>query len=269
MKKTKTILYIVLSLILSINSVFSVFADNSAFSWYCKRMKDNQRPPCPSEFQFIENHDCVWIDESRTDSSDEKIAYLTFDAGYENGNVAKILDVLKEKEVKGAFFILINLVENEGDLVKRMESEGHTVCNHTAHHKDMSKITDPAVFTEELNLLSDAYETLTGKPISPYYRPPEGRFSEQNLKITDDLGYTTVFWSFAYADWNNDAQMSPDKAKKKILENMHDGAVLLLHPTSATNAAILGDVIDEMRREGYRFGTLDELAQNNRNSRNS
>lgn len=258
----KNILISILATLLSMHTMFSVCFATGAHSWYCKRMKDNLRPPCPGEFTFIKDHDCVWIDEACSDGDKEKVAYLTFDAGYENGNITKILDTLKEKGVPAAFFILINMVEKEGDLVRRMVAEHHTVCNHTANHKDMSKITDSVEFSAELDLLAEAYTTLTGEKIAPYYRPPEGRFTEQNLVMADELGYTTVFWSFAYADWNNESQMSPETAKKKILNNMHNGVVLLLHPTSATNAAILGDVIDEMRREGYRFGTLDELAEN-------
>ncbi len=234
----------------------------TTYSWYCKREKDNKMPPLPEEFSFISLYDGYWIDNSRTDESDEKVAYLTFDAGYENGNISRILDTLKEKQVSGAFFILLNMVENEPELVMRMVNEGHTVCNHTAHHKDMSKVRDSDAFGSELKTLSDAFSDLTGQSLSKFYRPPEGRFSAENLECAKSLGYKTIFWSFAYADWDNQKQMSQQSAKKKILDNIHNGAVLLLHPTSKTNADILGEVIDEMKREGYRFGTLDELVQN-------
>lgn len=254
-------------MILSISLLLTpAFADSN--SWYCQRMKDHRRPACPSEFSFIKNSDCFWIDESLSDDSETRMVYLTFDAGYENGNVEKILDVLKEKDVPGAFFILINLVNKNGDLVKRMVDEGHLVCNHTAIHKDMSKITDEKVFGDELKKLSDAYEALTGSEIAPFYRAPEGRFSEQNLKFAENLGYSTVLWSFAYADWDNNSQMSPEAAQKKILDNVHNGAVLLLHPTSATNASILGNVIDALKEEGYSFGTLYDLRENCRAARN-
>ena len=231
-------------------------ATEGAYSWYCKRVKDNAQPPLPAEFGFVEKYKCIWRDKAGSGR-----VYLTFDAGYENGNIEKILDVLKIKEVKGAFFVLLNLVETNPDLVKRMNSEGHLVCNHTAHHKDMSKIYEKDVFNSELDILSDAYTSLTGSPIAKYYRPPEGRFNENNLKTVQELGYQTVFWSFAYADWDNNSQPSPEYARKKILENIHDGAVILLHPTSTTNAAILGEVIDGIRAMGYEFGTLDEIIQ--------
>ena len=187
------------------------------------------------------------------------VIYLTFDAGYENGNVEKILDTLKDKEVRGAFFVLGNLVTSNTDLVKRMADEGHLVCNHTYHHRDMSKYTDKAEFALELTSLEDAYRKLTGREMSKYYRPPEGRFTEQNLKLAQEMCYSTVFWSFAYADWDNNKQPSAEYALKKILSNVHNGAVILLHPTSSTNAKIMPQLIDSLKSSGYRFGTLDEL----------
>ena len=256
MKRTFIIILAICMLSIPIDSS----AVDNSYLWYCKRVQSNAQPPLPSEFGFIDKYPCIWLDKSGS-----KKVYLTFDAGYENGNVEKILDVLKAKNVKGAFFILLNLIESNPDLVKRMSDEGHLVCNHTAHHKNMSKISDPAIFKQELDLLSEAYFDLTGKKISPYFRPPEGTFSESNLKMIEELGYKTVFWSFAYADWDNNKQPSPDYAKKKILDNMHDGAVILLHPTSATNAAVLGEVIDSIRAMGYEFGTLNEITcQNNK-----
>jgi peptidoglycan-N-acetylmuramic acid deacetylase len=192
--------------------------------------------------------------------SSEKIAYLTFDAGYENGNVEKILDTLKEKGVVGAFFILKNLIDRNPDLVKRMCTEGHFVCNHTASHRDVSKFKSKDELSVELNVLNEKYKNLTGEDLKKYFRPPEGRFSKESLKFAEELGYKTVFWSFAYADWDNAKQPTPEYAKKKIYDNIHNGCVLLLHPTSSVNAEILGEVIDHMRNEGYTFGTLDDLS---------
>lgn len=239
--------------------IISANASNTAYSWYCKRNSDNLQPQLPPEFSFIDKYDTVWINNKRSDNDEHRVAYLTFDAGYENGNIAKILDVLKEKEAKGAFFILENLINSNPELVLRMQREGHLVCNHTAHHKDMSKIVSIDSFAEELSALESSYKELTGCEISHFYRAPEGRFSEENLKFAESLGYCTVFWSFAYADWDNNKQPSKEYAIKKVLDNMHNGAVLLLHPTSATNAAILGTIIDEMRNNGYEIGTLEEL----------
>ena len=210
---------------------------------------------------FVEEYDAYYVDRRYANKNDDKVIYLTFDAGYENGNIARILDVLKKKEVKGAFFILENLINSNPEIVLRMQSEGHLVCNHTAHHKDMSKISDIEEFSRELSTMELSYKELTGSELARFYRPPEGKFSEANLKFASDLGYKTVFWSFAYADWDNQKQPSKEYAIKKILDNVHNGAVILLHPTSATNAEILETIIDEMRKNGYEFGTLEDLAK--------
>ena len=191
---------------------------------------------------------------------DDKVVYLTFDAGYENGNVARVLDALQKHRAPGAFFILPGLIKYNPEIVLRMTEEGHTVCNHSTSHKDVSAIRDAESLRKELSGVEDRYRELTGKEMAKYFRPPEGSFSETTLALCTELGYRTVFWSFAYADWDNNAQMSEAKAKEKLLSTLHPGEVLLLHPTSATNAAILDDLLTEIESRGYRFGTLDELA---------
>ncbi|MBE6620095.1 MAG: delta-lactam-biosynthetic de-N-acetylase [Ruminococcaceae bacterium] len=223
-------------------------------NWYCVHTANHQRPRVDAALSYIEKYDGYYI----APEEQGKVIYLTFDAGYENGNVAKILDILKEKEVSAAFFVLSHLIEKDTALVTRMFDEGHTVCNHTAKHKDLS-LADRATFEGELEDLSRVCLEKTGREMAKYYRPPEGRFSENNLKWAQEMGYRTIFWSFAYADWDNQRQMNPNKAKEKILSNVHPGEVILLHPTSQTNVLVLGEVIDECRRMGYRFGTLDEL----------
>ena len=234
-------------------------AENKVYNWYCVHVKDHVQPRVGSELAFVEELDGYYIDHKHEAQDDgDKVIYLTFDAGYENGNVAKILDILKEENVTGAFFILGNLIKHDTALVKRMAEEGHLVCNHTVRHKDMTGMND-SDFLAELKELEQIYEESTGYKMASYYRPPEGKFSRDNLAAAHANGYKTVFWSFAYPDWDNNKQMSLEKAKSIILENAHNGEVMLLHPTSATNAAILGDVIRELKAEGYRFGTLDEL----------
>ena len=237
----------------------SVFSAGESFSWYCKRNKEHTQMIADENMNFIEKYDGYYVDKKHGDSDKEKVVYLTFDAGYENGNVTKILDVLKEENVPGAFFILGHLIERNTDVVERMANEGHLVCNHTAHHHDMSRVSSKGEFERELKSLEKLYIEKTGKELSKYYRPPEGRFSEKSMQYAKDLGYKTIFWSIAYADWDNEKQMAEDKAKEKILENLHNGAVILLHPTSETNARILKDLIREIKVSGYRFGTLDEL----------
>lgn len=236
-------------------------AEGREYRWYCPHVKDHAQPSLPPELSFVEELGGYYIDRTHTDpAADDKVVYLTFDAGYENGNVTKILDVLKEEDVTAAFFILGHLVTNNTELVKRMASEGHTVCNHTVHHRNMSR-ADSAAFLQELRELEELYRTHTGLEMAAYYRPPEGTFSRENLMTASENGYKTVFWSFAYPDWDNGKQPNCEKAKQMILENVHNGEVMLLHPTSETNAAILGDVIRTLKENGYRFGTLDELTQ--------
>ncbi len=230
----------------------------SGFSWYCCHNKEHRQPAADTQFSFIEGHGGYYCDKAHSDWNDrEKVIYLTFDAGYENGNVEKILNVLKEKDVCGTFFILEHMTKDFPDIVKRMDREGHFVCNHTAQHHDMSKECRED-FEAELKRLEDDCSAI-GVECRKFYRPPEGRFSEENLKWADEMGYKTLFWSFAYADWDNTAQMSPAAAKEKVLSGTHNGEIILLHPTSATNAEILGDLIDEWRSMGFRFALPDEL----------
>ena len=255
----KTVLFFILFTMLLSSFCFPVEAQAVRHQWYCKHVKDHVQPPLDGRLSFIEEHDAYYIDRNHTDAKDkEKVIYLTFDAGYENGNVAKILDVLQEENVPAAFFILQNLIYKNAALVKRMVSEGHLVCNHTAHHKDMSQYSNEA-FLAELRTLEALYKEKIGGEMAKYYRPPEGVFSRENLICATENGYKTIFWSFAYPDWDNNKQMNTEKAKTIILDNLHNGEIMLLHPTSNTNAQILAAVIREARAQGYRFGTLDEL----------
>ncbi len=198
-------------------------------------------------------------DASYLGDSTKKVIYLTFDAGYENGCTEKILDVLKKHEVPAAFFLVGNYMEQNADLVRRMVQEGHIVGNHTMHHPDMSKISDKAAFSKELSDLESLFKEITGKDMPKYYRPPQGNYSEENLKMAKELGYKTVFWSLAYVDWNNDSQPTAEQAYAKLLPRIHNGAVVLLHSTSQTNAQILDDLLTKWKDMGYTFGTVEEL----------
>ena len=199
------------------------------------------------------------FDAAYVGSSTEKVAYLTFDSGYENGATGKILDVLQRHQVPAAFFLVGNYIEKNPDLVRRMVAEGHTVGNHTMHHPDMSAISDPEAFARELGDLEALYQQVTGQEMAKFYRPPQGLYSEANLAMAQKLGYRTVFWSLAYVDWNNDAQPTPEQAFSKLLPRMHNGAVVLLHSTSQTNAQILDELITRWKQEGYRFAPIEEL----------
>lgn len=258
MKNNKFICLVVVIICVAVSTQLSVDAAGEAYSWYCMRNKSHLQPRVEPNMSFIEHYNGYYIDHRHGDNDTERVLYLTFDAGYENGNIARILDVLHERSVPAAFFILSNLARTCPDLVRRMANEGHTVCNHTASHHDMSH-ADMSTLRGELETLEQTCLEHTGVTVAHFYRPPEGCFSEQSLEAASELGYKTIFWSFAYADWDNNKQPDPEQARQLILNNVHNGAVLLLHPTSTTNAAILGDVIDTLLSQGYRFGTLEEL----------
>ncbi|MBE6612400.1 MAG: delta-lactam-biosynthetic de-N-acetylase [Ruminococcaceae bacterium] len=247
MKKIAKILSPILAAIL-----LTVGVSASELHWYLK-YDGNNPPPLPSEFAFIESTGGIFRDRS-----EEKVIYLTFDAGYENGNVAKILDILKKHGAHGTFFVLENLIRRDTALVSRMFDEGHTVANHTMSHKNMAD-QPREVFEAELTGLADLCRELTGHEMAKLYRPPEGTFSESDLAILADMGYRTVFWSCAYADWDNNKQPSPEAALEKLRSRLHPGEILLLHPTSATNAAILDEFLTELAADGWRFGELTEL----------
>ena len=201
------------------------------------------------------------LDAAYLGDPQEKVLYLTFDAGYENGNTGKILDALKKHNAKGAFFLVGNFARDNGNLVRRMAEEGHIVGNHTMHHYDMSKISDRETFRAELEGVEQLYEQATGKKLDRYYRPPQGIFSEENLKMAKELGYKTVFWSLAYVDWKQDDQPTREEAFEKLIPRTHNGAVVLLHQTSRTNGEILDELLTKWEEMGYRFGTLPELFQ--------
>lgn len=194
------------------------------------------------------------------DMTEEKVIYLTFDAGYENGNTPAILDALKKHQVPAAFFVVGNYLETSPELVKRMLAEGHIVANHTYHHPDMSKISSTDAFSKELSDLEALYTEVTGQTMQKYYRPPQGKYSEANLKMAKELGYTTFFWSLAYVDWYQDKQPSKEEAFKKLLGRIHPGAIVLLHSTSSTNAAILDELLTKWEEMGYTFRSIDALA---------
>ena len=223
-------------------------------AWGLSFRTEGQPPVGTVNRSVLQGYDAAFLG-----NTEEKVLYLTFDAGYENGCTAQILDILKRQEVEAAFFLVGNYLEKNADLVRRMVSEGHIVGNHTMHHPDMSKISDLNAFRKELEDLEALYRQITGQEMPKYYRPPQGVYSESNLQMAKQLGYKTVFWSLAYVDWNNDNQPTAEYAFSKLLPRTHNGAVILLHSTSKTNAAILEQLIQKWKAMGYRFGTLEEL----------
>lgn len=192
-------------------------------------------------------------------SGNDKVIYLTYDCGYENGNTAPILDALKKHNAPATFFVVGHFLETAPDLVKRMVEEGHTVGNHTYHHPDMSSISDLASFQKEVDDTAALYQEITGQEMTKYYRPPQGKYSTENLKMAKELGYHTFFWSLAYVDWNVDSQPTKEQAFDKLLPRIHPGAIVLLHSTSKTNGEIMDELLTKWEEMGYRFAPLSEL----------
>ena len=223
-------------------------------SWGLSFRTEGKQPVGNASKQALQSYDAVYVGDGT-----EKVIYLTFDAGYENGCTAPILDALAKHNVRAAFFVVGNYLEQNPELVRRMVREGHIVGNHTYHHYDMSKLSDEASFNEELTSLEALYREVTGLDMEKYYRPPQGIYSEKNLEMAQKLGYRTVFWSLAYVDWYQNDQPTDEQAYDKLLPRIHPGAVVLLHSTSQTNARILDDLLTKWEDMGYSFGTLDEL----------
>lgn len=223
-------------------------------NWGLSFQEEGKTPVGNATPEFLKQYNAYFCG-----NSEDKKIYLTFDCGYENGYTPAILEALERHNVKAAFFVVGNYLETSPDLVKRMVEEGHIVGNHTYHHPDMSQISDPSSFQEEITSLEKKYQEITGLEMQKFYRPPQGKYSESNLKMAQELGYQTVFWSLAYVDWYVDQQPTQEEAYAKLLPRIHPGAVVLLHSTSKTNAEILDDLLTKWEQEGYTFGTLNEL----------
>ena len=223
-------------------------------AWGLSFQQEGQAPSGPAGIKQLSAYDAAYLGDTG-----EKVLYLTFDAGYENGCTEKILDVLKKHDVPAAFFLVGNYIQKNADLVRRMVEEGHIVGNHTMHHPDMSKLSDKEAFSKELTELEALFREVTGQELPKYYRPPQGLYSRENLEMAQQLGYKTVFWSLAYVDWNNDSQPTREEAFEKLLPRTHNGAVVLLHSTSQTNAEILDELLTKWKDMGYRFESIDAL----------
>jgi len=243
------------ALILSISIVAGSAIETA--SWGLSYRTQGAAPIGPASAKQLEEYDAAYLGNTA-----EKVIYLTFDAGYENGCTEKILEALKKHNAPAAFFLVGNYVRKNPDLVRQMVSDGHIVGNHTMHHPDMSKISDFSAFSKELSQLEDIYKEVTGEDLPKFYRPPQGIYSQENLKMAKQLGYKTVFWSLAYVDWNNNSQPTAKQAYDKLLPRIHNGAVVLLHSTSQTNAEIMDELLTQWEEMGYRFAPITELFEN-------
>lgn len=225
-------------------------------NWGLSFQNEGSPPVANATGEYLKQFNAYYIGDA---GSKEKPIYLTFDAGYENGYTEGILDVLKEEKVPAAFFVVGNFIEENPELTKRMAAEGHIVGNHTMHHPDMSAISDEAGFRKEMRELEEAYKKAVGQEMLKFYRPPQGKYSENNLKMANDMGYTTVFWSLAYVDWLQDSQPAKEDALDILNRRIHPGAIVLLHSTSKTNGEILRELIQGWKAEGYTFKSISEL----------
>ena len=252
------ILIVVLALVLcGMLLIFTFSGDALATgSWGLSFQVPGQAPAGPASAETLKKLDGAYLGDTS-----QPVIYLTFDAGYENGHTAKILDVLKKHNVPAAFFLVGHYLEQNPDLVRRMVAEGHTVGNHTMHHPDMSKLADFESFSKELTDLEALYKEVTGREMAKFYRPPQGIYSQENLEFAQKMGYKTVFWSLAYADWDNKNQPSRETAMEKLTGRIHNGAVVLLHSTSKTNAEVLDELLTTWENKGFRFLSIEDLFQ--------
>ncbi len=230
---------------------FALLSDDG--NWGLSFQEEGQPPVANATYEEMAKYNAYYAEDTQ-----EKVLYLTFDCGFENGNTPAILDALKKHGAKAAFFIVGNYLETSPDLVKRMVEEGHTVGNHSYRHPDMSKMGKEE-FAKELGDLEALYEQTVGSPMEKFYRPPQGKYSDSSLQAAKDMGYQTVFWSLAYVDWNQDSQPTHEEAFDKLLKRVHPGAIVLLHNTSKTNGEILDELLGKWEAMGYRFKSLDEL----------
>jgi peptidoglycan-N-acetylmuramic acid deacetylase len=230
-------------------------------NWGLSFQQEGQAPIGNTSAAELAKYDAHYVN-----TSGEKVIYLTFDAGYENGNTETILDALKKHNAPATFFVVGTYITSNPTLIQRMVDEGHAVGNHTYHHPDMSQISTLESFQKELESVEQVFEDLTGSQMLKYYRPPQGKYSESNLSMAQQLGYHTFFWSLAYVDWYQDNQPTKEEAFEKLLGRIHPGAIVLLHSTSSTNATILDELLTKWEEMGYTFRPLSDFTQTNTSS---
>lgn len=227
----------------------------SGANWGLGFGPEGSQPTGNATSEELQQYDAHYVGDST-----EKVIYLTFDAGYENGNTQPILDALKKHNVPATFFVVGHYLESAPDLVKQMVADGHFVGNHTYHHLDMSSIASKESFEKEMRDVETLFKEITGTELAPFYRPPQGKYNTANLQMAKEMGYHTFFWSLAYVDWYQDQQPTREEAFKKLVGRIHPGAIVLLHSTSQTNGEILDELLSRWEEMGYTFRTLEDFA---------
>lgn len=254
--KWNRLLILVVICLFSINAlVLAAGSIDSSYHFGFKKSKNGQVASIDQEgFKgILEKYGAIFLGDTQ-----KKELYITFDNGYENGYTPKILDVLKEKKVPAIFFVTGHYIKDQPELLKRMVDEGHLIGNHSWSHPDMSRIPAEKM-KDELNRVRDEVIQLTGQKEMKYLRTPRGIFSERTLAVSKELGFTNVFWSVAYKDWDTKVHMGSRYAYDKVMSQLHPGAVILLHSVSKDNAEALGQIIDDARKLGYEFKSLDQM----------
>ena len=226
----------------------------SSDNWGLSFPEEGKAPVGNATAQQLAQYDAYYLGDTA-----KKVIYLTFDCGYENGYTEQILDVLRKHQAPAAFFVVGHMIESAPEIVCRMAEEGHIVGNHTFHHPDMSAIAAEADFRQELETLEALYRKTTGREMQKFYRPPQGKYNEENLRQAQALGYKTILWSLAYVDWYTDNQPTAQQAFDKLIPRIHDGAIVLLHSTSSTNAQILDELLCRWEEMDYTFASLADL----------
>ncbi|SER57995.1 peptidoglycan-N-acetylmuramic acid deacetylase [Gracilibacillus ureilyticus] len=245
-----------LYLLLMMGILFTVMPLEMAaegYGWGYKKATDNQPPDVGKYKAILDKYNSFYIDPSG-----EKNVYLTFDNGYEAGFTEQILDVLKEKKVPATFFLTGHYVDDKPDLVKRMLREGHIIGNHSDTHRDFTKLSKEEL-KEDIEILTNKLKKVSENAVVQYVRPPKGTFNEQSLQWANELGYTHVFWSLAFVDWNEGQEKGWEYAYNQVIDQIHPGAIILMHTVSKDNADALAPIIDELKKKGYKFKSLDDL----------
>ena len=235
-------------------SIFTV--SSNSFGWGFKKNNNHLQPYIGSYEQEIDGTNSYYVGDKST-----KKVFLTFDAGYDNGNLAKILDVLDDKEVEATFFITGDFLTRFSDLVKEIDNRGHIIGNHTWSHKNITTLSEEQL-EEEIKKVESKYHEITNKEMSKYFRPPAGVFNKESLMKVSSLGYNTMFWSIAYKDWENNNGGSIEKSINSVIDNLHNGAIILLHTVSNKNVSALPIIIDEIRNNGYQIWSINEVIVN-------
>ncbi|MGI5850418.1 MAG: polysaccharide deacetylase family protein [Christensenellales bacterium] len=251
-------LFMVFLLVLAKKGVFppkrnTIQTSAQEFMWYYLPHEPNKQPLPMEKADYIRNYNVLYVGPS-----EEKVIYLTFDDCPQNGNIPAILDTLEMHQAPAAFFMTETFIRKNPDIIRQIVDCGHLICNHTSHHVSVSRLSFEK-FKAELKGVEDAYRDVTGLELPKYFRPPQGLFSESTLSYAEKLGYTIVFWSFRYVDWEVHNQPPEDKAFSAIMKETHPGEIILMHSQSKTNVKVLDKVLSAWEEQGYKFGSLDDI----------